>query len=139
MMSQTTKLKRPCALAYSKIPQTLQMLLHIQGIEARFSSAAVGSGELTLAGGSERTVFRFQMEVERLVATLLFEEEAAKPLALAQVDDVRFNLRIHPDTLNLTMALGNLKAQDGQLAEVCFHLTAPFFLIPASVKTNTAH
>lgn len=73
---------------------------------------------MTLAGGQERTVFRFQMEVERLIATLLYEAEDASPLALAQIDDVRFNLDVHPVTLTVKTALGNLKAQDGQLAEV---------------------
>ena len=80
---------------------------------------AVGGGDLTLTGGSERTVFKFQVEVERLSTTLLYEDQDSKPLALAQIDDVRFNLSVHPDTLHLTTALGNLKAQDGQLSEVC--------------------
>lgn len=71
-----------------------------------------------MTGGSERTVFKFQLEIERLITTLLYEEQDSKPLALAQIDDVRFNLSVHPDTLNLTTALGNLKAQDGQLPEV---------------------
>ena len=79
---------------------------------------AVGGGDLTLTGGSERTVFKFQVEIEKLVATLLYEEQNANPLALAQIDDVRFNLSVHPNTLHLTTALGNLKAQDGQLPEV---------------------
>lgn len=64
------------------------------------------------------------MEVERLISTLLYEAEDSKPLALAQIDDVHFNLDVHPDTLKLTTALGNVKAQDGQLPEVqsCFYL-----------------
>lgn len=56
--------------------------------------------------------------MERLVATLLYEEEGAKPLTSAQIEDVRFNLSVHPSTLNLTTALGNLKVQDGLLPEV---------------------
>lgn len=84
----------------------------------RLHCCAVHGGDLTLTGGSERTVFKFQVEVERLITTLLYEEENSKPLALAQIDDVRFNLSVHPDTLHLTTALGNLKAQDGQLPEV---------------------
>ena len=79
---------------------------------------AVGGGGLTLTGGSDRTVFKFQVEIEKLVATLLYEEQSSKPLALAQIDDVRFNLSVHPNTLHLTTALGNLKAQDGQLPVV---------------------
>ena len=61
---------------------------------------------------------KVSLQVEKLVASLLYEEGTAPPLALAQIEDVRFNLNVHPATLMLTMALGNLKAQDGQLPEV---------------------
>ena len=78
---------------------------------------------MVLEGGSERTVFRLLLEVNKLEATLLYEDEGAAPLALAHIEDVRFNLHIHPATLRLTASLGNLKAQDGQLPEVRTALT----------------
>ena len=82
---------------------------------------------MVLEGGSERTVFRLLMEVDKLEATLLYEDEGAAPLALAHIEDVRFNLHIHPATLRLTASLGNLKAQDGQLPEVRTKLTSTSF------------
>jgi len=57
-------------------------------------------------------------QVEKLVASLLYEDGESPPLALAQIEDVRFNLKVHPATLTLTTVLGNLKAQDGRLPQV---------------------
>ena len=85
---------------------------------SRILLCTASGGDLTLTGGSGRTVFQLQMEVERLVATLLYEAEEAKPLALAQIEDVRLELQVHPSTLKLTTALGNLRVQDGFLSEV---------------------
>ena len=82
------------------------------------SALTVGTGRLVLGGGAERTVFRLQVEVGQLEATLLYEDATSRPLALAHIEDVRFNLHVHPATLRLTASLGNLRAQDGQLAEV---------------------
>ena len=86
----------------------------------------------TVTGGLSVTAIRFKslaFQVEKLVASLLYEEGEAPPLALAQIEDVRFNLKVHPATLTLTMALGNLKAQNGQLPEVWSQICTTF-LVP---------
>ena len=75
-----------------------------------------------LGGGSERVVFRLLVEVDKLEASLLYESASAPPLALAHIEDVSFNLHVHPATLRLTASLGNLRAQDGALPEVGFIL-----------------
>lgn len=63
-------------------------------------------------------VFRLMVEMERLEATLNYESCSAPPLLLAAIEDVRFNLSIHPGTLLINASLGNMRAQDGILPKV---------------------
>jgi hypothetical protein len=58
------------------------------------------------------------VEMERLEATLNYESCEVPPLMLAAIEDVRFNLNIHPTTLFINASLGNMRAQDGVLPEV---------------------
>ncbi|KAK9819963.1 hypothetical protein WJX72_004515 [[Myrmecia] bisecta] len=73
------------------------------------------AGKLQLGGGSERVVFRLIVEMEKLEAVFNYEGRAEDALALASIDDVRFNLNIHPATLLLTASLGNVRLQDGAM------------------------
>ncbi len=61
--------------------------------------------------------------MERLEANLNYESCSAPPLLLAAIEDVRFNLSIHPGTLLINATLGNMRAQDGVLPEVYYHQT----------------
>lgn len=63
-------------------------------------------------------VFRFIAQVDNLAASLLYEDETSQPLALASIEDVSFNLNVHPETLALNTSLGNLRVQDCVLPEV---------------------
>lgn len=74
--------------------------------------------KLVLSGGSERVVFRLIAQVDKLAASLLYEDGESTPLAIAGIEDVSFNLNVHPETLALNTSLGNLKVQDGVLPEV---------------------
>lgn len=71
-----------------------------------------------MEGGSERVVFRLLVEMERLEASLNYESCSAPPLLLAAIEDVHFNLSVHPGTLLINANLGNMRAQDGALPEV---------------------
>lgn len=83
-----------------------------------------------MEGGSERVVFRLLVEMERLEATFNFESCSAPPLLLAAIEDVHFNLTIHPDSLLINAALGNMRAQDGVLPEVQhLHFTSKRLLV----------
>lgn len=73
---------------------------------------------LVRKGGEVRTTFRMSMEVQQLQATLNYETKSAATLALASIEDVGFDLAIHPSTMGLSATLGNLRAQDGTLALV---------------------
>lgn len=80
---------------------------------------AACAGNLVLEGGRDRVVFRLLMEVERLEATFNYESASAQPLLLAAIEDVRFNLSVNPGTLVINASLGNMRAQDCVLPEVC--------------------
>jgi hypothetical protein len=91
--------------------------MHI--VELNHACCAVAcSGNLVVEGGSERVLFRLLVDMERLEATLNYESCESPPLALAAIEDVRFNLGVHPAALALSASLGNLRAQDCGLPEV---------------------
>ena len=71
-----------------------------------------------LGGGRERIVFRLSLELEKLEATLRYEAQDAMPLAMATMEQARFQVSVHPATLLLNATLGNLRAQDCTLPEV---------------------
>lgn len=78
-------------------------------------------------GGDDRTTFKLTMEVQQLQATLNYESSSAAALALASIEDVHFDLAIHPSTLGVSATLGNLRAQDATLNEVCLcHTSRPW-------------
>ncbi|KAK9908805.1 hypothetical protein WJX75_003140 [Coccomyxa subellipsoidea] len=83
----------------------------------RSESGDVDGGNLVMEGGSERVVFRLLVEMERLEASLNYESCSAPPLLLAAIEDVHFNLSVHPGTLLINANLGNMRAQDGALPE----------------------
>ena len=73
---------------------------------------------LVVEGGAERVIFRLLVDMERLEAMLNYESSACPPLLMAAIEDVRFNLGVHPAALAINASLGNLRAQDCGLPEV---------------------
>jgi len=77
------------------------------------------TGSLAPSGKADRVVFKVNVELEKLEARLQYESSSAPPLALLSVEAVAVDLTVRPDTLTATASLGNLRAQDGVLPEVC--------------------
>ena len=77
------------------------------------------TGFLAPSGNADRIVFKVNVELEKLEARLQYESSSAPPLALLSVEAVAVDLTVRPDTLTATASLGNLRAQDGVLPEVC--------------------
>ena len=77
------------------------------------------TGSLPPSGKADRVVFKVNVELEKLEARLQYESSSAPPLALLSVEAVAVDLTVRPDTLTATASLGNLRAQDGVLPEVC--------------------
>ena len=71
------------------------------------------------SGKPDKVVFKINVELEKLEACLQYESISAPPLALVSVEAVAVDLTVRPDTLSATASLGNLRAQDGILPEVC--------------------
>ena len=81
-------------------------------------SVATGGAQAG-ASSSNRVVLKVSLQLEKLEARLQYEASTAAPLGLVSVEAVAVDLTVRPDTLNATASLGNLKAQDGALPEVC--------------------
>ena len=71
---------------------------------------------LTRQGSQERTTFKLRMAVRQLEATLNYE--GPQQLALLSVQDLGFDLALHPASMALSASLGNVRAQDASLAQV---------------------
>lgn len=77
------------------------------------------AGVQLVSGNSNRVVLKVSLQLEKLEARMQYESNTAPPLGLLSVEAVAVDVTLRPDTLNATASLGNLKAQDGALHEVC--------------------
>ena len=74
---------------------------------------------LTRQGSTERTTFKLHMAVQHLEAALKYEATSAPALAQLSVADLGFDLALQPLGMALSASLGNLRAQDASLPQVC--------------------